>query len=105
MSDPVPNVKVQIHDAGNKLAATVHMDQDGWYMWPFKYAGKASSFTVKLPSYNRSQAVTRKSNGFVLASFTLPCPDEVTPTQVGVQSGRRGGTMARPVALWPRPST
>ena len=71
-NDPVPNVVVKIYDASNKLQATLTTDQDGWYMWSFKYTGKASTFTVKLPDYGLMQTVTLKSNGFVNASFTLP---------------------------------
>ena len=71
-NDPVPNVTVQIYDASNKLQATLTTDQDGWYMWQYKYTGKAATFTVKLPAYAQSQTVTLKSNGFATASFTLP---------------------------------
>ena len=71
-TNPLPNVKVQIYDSSNKLLATVYTDQDGWYMWQYKYTGKAATFTVKLPSYNLSQAVTLKSNGFLLVNFTVP---------------------------------
>jgi len=71
-NEPIPNVKVQIYDASNKLATTVYTDQDGWYMWQYKYTGKAATFTVKLPSYNQATSVTLKSNGFVIATFALP---------------------------------
>jgi len=69
-TNPLPNVKVQIYDSSNKLLATVYTDQDGWYMWQYKYTGKAATFTVKLPNYNLVQSVTLKSNGFVLVYFT-----------------------------------
>jgi hypothetical protein len=71
-SDPVVNATVQIYDASNKLAATVYTDADGWYMWQFKYTGKAATFTVRLPAYGLSQSVTLKSNGFVTALFSVP---------------------------------
>ena len=71
-SDPVPNVKVQIYDSSNTLLATVYTDQDGWYMWQYKYTGKAATFTVNLPVYNLAQAVTLKSNGFLVVNVTLP---------------------------------
>jgi len=71
-SDPVPNVSVQIYDSSNKLVATTSTDQDGWYMWQYKYTGKAATFMVSLPAYGLAQNVTLKSNGFVLATFTLP---------------------------------
>ena len=69
--DPVTNVKVQIYQ-GTKLMATVYTDADGWYMWQYKYTGKAATFTVKLPDYNLSKSVTLKSNGYLVVSFTLP---------------------------------
>jgi len=71
-NDPVPNVRVQIYDSSNKLVATAYTDQDGWYMWQYKYTGKAATFTVSLPAYGLAQTATLKSNGFVLASFNLP---------------------------------
>ena len=70
-SDPVPNVTVQIYDSSNKLVVTTSTDQDGWYMWQYKYTGNAATFTVKLPIYNQAQAVTLKSNGFLMVNFTL----------------------------------
>jgi hypothetical protein len=71
-SQPMSNVKVEIRDSSNKLAGTVYTDVDGWYMWQYKYTGKAATFTVKVPSSNQSQSVTLKSNGFVMANFNLP---------------------------------
>jgi hypothetical protein len=50
----------------------VYTDADGWYMWQYKYTGKASTFTVKLPAYNLQQSVTLKSNAFVVVNFTVP---------------------------------
>ena len=70
-SDPAVGAKVQIYDASNKLVASLTTDQDGWYMWQHKYTGKAATFTVKLPDFGL-QSVTLKSNGFVIASFTVP---------------------------------
>ncbi len=69
--DPVANVKVQIYQ-GTKLMTTVYTDADGWYMWQYKYTGKPTMFTVKLPTYNKSQSVTLKSNGFLVVNFTVP---------------------------------
>jgi len=71
-TNPLPNVKVQIYDSSNKVLATVYTDQDGWYMWQYKYTGKAATFTVNLPVYNLAQAVTLKSNGFLVVNVTLP---------------------------------
>ncbi len=43
-------------------------------MWSYKYTGKATSFTVKLPAYPAvpAQTVTLKSNGYLSVPFTLP---------------------------------
>ena len=70
--DPVPNVTVNIYDSTNKLLVTVSTDADGWYMWQYKYTGKAATFTVKLPAYTLQQSVTLKSNSFVIVNFTVP---------------------------------
>ena len=64
--------KVDIYNSSNKLQVTVYMDEDGWYMWQYKYTGKATTFTVKLPAHKLSKSVTMKSNGFVIANFDVP---------------------------------
>ncbi len=51
---------------------TAYVDENGWYLWNYKYTGKATTFTVKLPAYGQSKSVTLKSNGFVIANFTVP---------------------------------
>jgi hypothetical protein len=68
--DPVSNVQVTV--AGDGKTATVYTDQDGWYMWQYKYTGKATTFNITLPAYKLSQSVAVKSNAFVVASFTVP---------------------------------
>jgi hypothetical protein len=72
LDEPVPGVTVKIYDSKNKLLATVYTDEDGWYMWQYKYTGKPATFTVMLPDYNQSQTVTLKSNGFLVVSFIVP---------------------------------
>jgi hypothetical protein len=68
-----PASGVQVVISGDGKTQTVTTDDDGWYMWSYKYTGKATPFTVTLPAYNLSQTVTVKSNGFVVASpFQLP---------------------------------
>jgi hypothetical protein len=70
---PVANVQVTI--SGDGQTQTVTTDSDGWYMWSYKYTGKATPFTVTLPAYPSipAQTVTVKSNGFVTANpFLLP---------------------------------
>jgi len=70
-NDPIPNVKVQIYDStGTRLLATVYTDEDGWYMWQYKYTGKATTFVVK--TLKQLKSLTMKSNGFVLVNFTVP---------------------------------
>ena len=78
---PVANAKVQIFQGTSKTAtATVYTDVDGWYMWQYKWTGKAASFTVymtppalyKQPA--QTQTVTLKSNGFLVVNFTVPVP-------------------------------
>ena len=69
---PFANTKADIYQ-GTKKVATVYTDQDGWYMWSYKYTGKATEFTVKLPNNgNASQSATLKSNGYLNIPFTLP---------------------------------
>jgi len=56
----------------------VYTDADGWYMWQYKYTGKAATFTVKMTpplpyaQTTQSQSVTLKSNGYVVVNFTVP---------------------------------
>jgi hypothetical protein len=66
--DPRPGVAVEIWQGKTKYA-TLTTDADGWYLWEYKWTGKAVTFTVKLPQYGKSQDVTLKSNGFVIVSF------------------------------------
>jgi hypothetical protein len=67
--NPVVGTTVKIYDGSNKLLGTVTTDSDGWYMWAYKYTGKAATFVVKLPAYNQSQTVTLKSNSFLVVNF------------------------------------
>ena len=69
--DPIVGAKADIYN-GTKKVATAYSDADGWYMWAYKYTGKAASFTVKLPAYALQQSATLKSNGFVAFNFAVP---------------------------------
>ena len=71
-NEPAPDVMVKIYDSKNTLLMTVYTDEDGWYMWQYKYTGKAATFTVRLPDYGLAKTVTLKSNGFVTVDFTVP---------------------------------
>jgi hypothetical protein len=68
---PLYNVKAEIYQ-GTKLMGTVYTDDDGYFMWAYKYTGKATTFTVKLPAYGQSKSDTLKSNGFLAMDFTTP---------------------------------
>jgi hypothetical protein len=71
--DPKVNVKVQIYQGtSSKPKATLYTDEDGWYMWQYKYTGKPTEFTVKLPTYDLSETILMKSNHFVVIDFTVP---------------------------------
>ncbi len=67
---PIQNAKVLIYQ-GSKLLATVYTDGDGWYMWNYKWTGKAATFTIRLPDYGLRQDSTLKSNGFLVVNFKI----------------------------------
>ena len=68
---PIAGTPVQILQ-GATVKANLSTDADGWYMWAYKYTGKATSFTVKLPAYGLQQTQTLKSNGYLSVPFTVP---------------------------------
>ncbi len=69
--NPVANTRMDIYDSNMKLLATVYTDEDGWYMWSYKYTGKATTFYVKATAqgYSKTQPVTLKANGFGVVNF------------------------------------
>ncbi len=76
--DPAKNAKVQIFQGTSKTpAATVYTDEDGWYMWQYKWTGKAVSFAIKMTpplpykQTTQSQTVTLKANGYLVVNFTV----------------------------------
>jgi uncharacterized repeat protein (TIGR01451 family) len=69
--DPVEGVKVVIYDPKGKLLTTIYTDADGYYMYPHKHTAKAATYTVKLPDYGKSTAVTIKANGFAAVDFEI----------------------------------
>jgi len=76
--NPVSGVDVRITSSDPKRPVNVIVttDQDGWYMWQYKYTGKAATFTVSLPGYpGATQSVTLKSNGYVIVNFDVDEPD------------------------------
>ena len=69
--NPVQGANVQISDGSGKVLATVTTDQDGWYMWNYKYTGKAATFIITLLSpHSGTQTVTLKSNSFLVVNFS-----------------------------------
>jgi hypothetical protein len=69
---PLARVQVEIRGPTGALLATIFTDEDGFYFFYYKYTGKAATFTVRLPSYGKSQSVTLKPNTVVQVNFTLP---------------------------------
>ncbi len=67
---PIAGAQVEIDNSSGQALATVTTDSDGWYMWNYKYTGKAATFTVKLVGTSQVQTVTLKSNGFLVVNFT-----------------------------------
>jgi hypothetical protein len=71
VGDVVAGTQVQVL-SGGRLLSTVTTDEDGWYMYAYKYTGKATYFTVRLPAFGLSQTVTMKANGFAVVNFLTP---------------------------------
>ena len=71
-SNPIYNTKVTIYDPAGKLLTTVYTDVDGYYMFPYKHTSKSATYTVKVPNYNKSTAITVKANGFAGIDFQVP---------------------------------
>jgi hypothetical protein len=69
--NPVSGVTVEIYDSIGKLGSVV-TDDNGEYLFTYKYTRKAALFTVKLPDYGLQQTVTLKSNSFAVVNFELP---------------------------------
>jgi len=73
--DPVKNAQVEIFlDTSNTPTATVYTDEDGWYMWEYKWTGKTQTFTVKMTyaGTSQSQTLTLKAKGYLVVNFTVP---------------------------------
>jgi len=67
----VAGAQADVYIAGKK-AGTVTTDEDGWYMWTYKYTGKRVALMVKLPAFNLTQNSEIKSNAFVQVDFVVP---------------------------------
>jgi hypothetical protein len=68
--NPVSGASVQIKLDGKTV--TVTTDEDGYFMYYYKYTGKATTATVTLLGYNLVQKPTVKSNSLVFVTFTVP---------------------------------
>jgi hypothetical protein len=68
--NPVSGASVQIKLDGKTV--TVTTDEDGFFMYYYKYTGKATTATVTLLGYNQVQKPTVKSNRFVFLQFIVP---------------------------------
>ena len=80
---PVVGARVQIWER-SVLRATVYTDEHGFYLWAYKYTGKPTTFTVKLPEFGMQITFAFKSNGIVVANFYLPSPDGSIPGRTEV---------------------
>jgi hypothetical protein len=70
-----PNAAVTLKDAKGTVLTTGATDEDGWYMLPYKWTGKAATLYVTLkPSGKPAQtkSITIKANGFVEVNFDVP---------------------------------
>ena len=66
------NVKVDIYDPKGVKMTTVYTDADGYYMYAYKHTAKSATYTVKVPAYGKSVAVTVKANGLAAIDFEVP---------------------------------
>jgi hypothetical protein len=68
----VTNAKVVIYNPYGKVLATVYTDADGYYMYAYKHTAKSATYTVKLPVWAKSVAITVKANGLAAIDFETP---------------------------------
>jgi hypothetical protein len=75
---PVANAaaKLTTDAKGTAIIATGATDEDGWYMLPYKWTGKAATLYIWLtpPGSTKvqTQTITLKANGYVQADFIVP---------------------------------
>ena len=80
---PIPDVKVEIYQ-GTTLMARLTTDEHGFYMWTYKYSGKPTPFTVKLPDLGMQVSFIFKSKGFAIVNFYLEGPGGTPPARTEV---------------------
>ncbi len=66
---PAVGTQVVLTNSSGKTVTTAITDEDGAYWLNYKHTGKAATFYVKLPSYNKSVKITLKANGFVISEL------------------------------------
>ena len=75
--DPVPGAAVTLANARHVAVGSGVTDEDGFYMIPYKYTGKAATFYVSIATpppavYTATQPIKLKSNAFVRLDFLVP---------------------------------
>jgi hypothetical protein len=91
-------VKVVI--SGGGVTNTVYTDEDGWYMWYYKYTGKPTTFRITLPAYNVWKEITVKSNSFSVVNFGGPTQAlHLSLTMAGSSSSATGTLLAAIAAM------
>jgi len=64
-----------LKDAKGGVLASGTTDQDGWYMLPYKWTGKAATLYVTLSPPGKAaqtKTITLKANGYVQVDFSVP---------------------------------
>jgi len=94
----VPNVPVDVRGPG--VTARVWSDDDGWYMFQYKYTGKPTTF--KLTAGGVTTSVYVKSNSYNLVDLVLPDgyvpPAKTTDFVAGGTAGSAAGTTTAGIA-------
>jgi len=68
-ANPKANIFVQLLNSSGGVVGTATTDADGFYQIFYKHTGKATNFTVILPSLKIKQTVQLKANGFAAVLF------------------------------------
>ena len=74
--DPLSGMTVTITiSAKDHITATVFTDEDGWYLYAYKYTGKSSIVNIHLWGYKENWAfvdVLMKTNSLIIVDFAVP---------------------------------
>ena len=74
-ADPVPGVKVTLKNSKGQVLVTGLSDEDGWYLFNYKWAGKPSTFYVTLKTttdYTETKTIILKANAYAQVDFLVP---------------------------------